>query len=344
MAFWRLQNPGGDKPQQTTTLLNGSRSTSDSFSAITRSSDLDAHKQSLLEWKKPYTTLPPRPVDFHSTYAGLGKCALTYSDRKPIRLLRILSGPHVQLVDSNRLEEQTGANDELGAIEARTVQAAKTLRATLESRYQLFKYETLPVMPSRYFVIVCVTVAARATQLVVVGPRLAWLKIDERCRIGNNWLTVSPTPLPKLSSHPLLVLCDWTLQEEFRAQAWAPRHNRLILDQLCYMRRLLGAKVKKVLASVVKVSVAALGVTVMGANGGLSAVGATADVVVVPTPETLFIRLLIPVVLAEMFTKVEFKTGVVVGYICNLIRQIGFAAGNISVEVCPQVVNALFLY
>ncbi|GKT65346.1 HET-domain-containing protein [Colletotrichum tofieldiae] len=82
MAFWRLQNPGGDKPQQTTTLLNGSRSTSDSFSAITRSSDLDAH----------------------NTYAGLGKCAPAYSDRKPTRLLRILSGPHVQLVDSNRLE------------------------------------------------------------------------------------------------------------------------------------------------------------------------------------------------------------------------------------------------
>ncbi|WQF90300.1 hypothetical protein CDEST_15314 [Colletotrichum destructivum] len=206
MAFWRLQNPGGDKPQQTTTLLNGS--TSDSFSAITRYSDLDAH----------------------NTYAGLGKCGLTYSDRKPTRLLRILSGPHVQLVDSNRLEEQTGANDELGAIEARTVQAAKTLRATLESRYQLFEYETFPVMVRN--------------KLVVVGPRLAWLKIDERCRIGNNWLTVSPTPLPKLISHPLLVLCDWTLQEEFRAQAWAPR-SKILLGLACSSLSCAQASFKK---------------------------------------------------------------------------------------------------
>ncbi|GKT89208.1 HET-domain-containing protein [Colletotrichum tofieldiae] len=119
---------------------------------------------------------PSDPAIYCEVRAWLLKCErnidcgnLAYSDRRPTRLLRILSDSHVQLVDSSRLEdeagqppkpspryaalsycwgfepaEQTGADGELSAEEAKTVQAAKTLRTNLENRYQPFNIKTLP--------------------------------------------------------------------------------------------------------------------------------------------------------------------------------------------------------
>ncbi|KAK1980399.1 heterokaryon incompatibility protein-domain-containing protein [Colletotrichum cereale] len=210
---------------------------------------------------------------------------LAYSDRKPTRLLHVLSDSLVQLVDGNRLEgeagdprkqspryaalsycwgfepaKHTGAAGELSAEEAKTVQAAKTLRANLESRYRPFETKTLPAtvrdavaitrnlngdgLDLRYLwvdtlcivqddgddktveiqrmqevygnaaVTICATGTAKATQPLLAGSRLAWSKTVERCRIGNSWITVNPTPLAEVRLRSPLALRGWTLQEE----------------------------------------------------------------------------------------------------------------------------------
>ncbi|KAK2038512.1 hypothetical protein LZ31DRAFT_559547 [Colletotrichum somersetense] len=103
MAFWRSQKPGRDAQITTPLLDTRSRITSDAdgFSAITyNSGDPDAHErcsgcnkiQNLLEWKKRYAALPPRPVDFHNTYASLDKCALKCINCRVFRQALLLEG------------------------------------------------------------------------------------------------------------------------------------------------------------------------------------------------------------------------------------------------------------
>ncbi|KAF6785954.1 hypothetical protein CSOJ01_15508, partial [Colletotrichum sojae] len=81
---------------------------------------------------------------------------LAYSDRRPTRLLRILSGSQVQLVDSEKLQagckttryaalSYCWGTGTMSVDEDETVERGKTLGANLESRYQPFDIAGLPV-------------------------------------------------------------------------------------------------------------------------------------------------------------------------------------------------------
>ncbi|KAF4775644.1 hypothetical protein HER10_EVM0012811 [Colletotrichum scovillei] len=62
-------------------------------------------------------------------------------------------------------------------------------------------------------VTICATMTTKATQSLLM-PRPAWSKQVKPCRIGDSWLTVSPTAPADLRAGAALSLRAWTLQEE----------------------------------------------------------------------------------------------------------------------------------
>ncbi|KAF6783478.1 hypothetical protein CMUS01_16671, partial [Colletotrichum musicola] len=196
------------------------------------------------------TKLAEDPVDdaiYRQVRAWLRECEqghidcgnLAYSDRRPTRLLRILSVSEVQLVDSEKLQaghkttryaalSYCWGTGTMSVDEDETVERGKTLGANLESRYQPFDIAGLPGT---------VRDAIKITRRLNDphgGLELQHLWVDSLCIIqddaqdkeveirrmqevyGNAAVTICATTTAKATQPLLLPRLAWSSQHQVR--------------------------------------------------------------------------------------------------------------------------------